>query len=351
MKALKRILVFALAAVMLVCCMAGCAKTAATTEAGEEGSKFTADASKEFYMVTFLSGYPFWKDCYRGFEEAGKLYGATTVYAGTTEYDVNAAVTALDQIIAKKPAGIAVTCMDAAAYAPSINKAIEQGIPVITFDSDSPDSNRLAFIGTQNYAAGAEAARFIGEALGGSGKVAAVTTVSQANIKERTDGFQETMAAEYPNIEIVQIVEGGQDQVEAATNVANMLKAHPDVEYMFCALQAALVGAETALSEAGMTDKVKLLGFDTDETTLDSIKAGTVEGTISQAPWCMGFWAMNYLYFIDQGLISSAEDWMEKGYPSIPVTADSGSMVVTAETADMFYVNTSVDEGGETAAE
>jgi ribose transport system substrate-binding protein len=336
---MKRVIGIVLVIVLaLAVTLTGCSSTTPTTAQGDSGNKFAGDSSKEFYMVTFLSGYPFWKDCYRGFEEAGKLYGVTTVYGGATEYDVNAAITALDQIIAKKPAGIAVTCMDAEAYAPSINKAIEQGIPVVTFDSDSPQSNRIAYIGTENYAAGATAARFIGDKLGGKGKVAAVTSLGQSNIKERTDGFQETLAKEYPNIQVVQIVDGGSDQVKAAENVANLLKANQDINYMFCALQTAMIGAQTALNEAGKTDQVKIVGFDTDQTTLDSIKAGTVEASISQSPWCEGFWAMNYLYFINAGLISSTDNWLQKGYPSIPETADSGSMVVTKDNADMFYV-------------
>jgi len=313
------------------------AQTTANSSDQKAGSAFTGNESQEFYMVTFVSGYPFWKDCYNGFKEAGALYGVKTVYGGTTEYDVNAAITALDQIIAKKPAGIAVTAMDAKAYAPSINKAIEQGIPVITFDSDSPMSKRISFIGTQNYSAGVTAARYIGEKLGGKGKVAALTTLAQSNIKERTDGFQETIKSEFPGIELVQVADAGTDQVAAATSAANLLKSNPDIQYLFCALVTASVGAQQALTEAGKKGKVKIVAFDTDTVTLDAIKSGDVDASISQAPWAMGYWAMNYLYFIKNGLVNPVDNWQGKGYPAIPVTADSGSTVVTKDNADNFY--------------
>ncbi len=332
-------LVFALA-------LAGCTPNAADSSEGtatdgtEATNAFVGNEEQEYYMVTFYSGYPFWVDCYNGFEAAGELYGVKTVYGGTTEYDVNAAITALDQIIAKNPAGIALTCMDAEAYIPSINKAMEMGIPVVTFDSDSPNSDRIAFIGTMNYEAGATAARYIGEKLNGTGKVAAVTSLGQSNIKERTLGFEETLAAEYPNIEIVQSVDGGTDQIQSATAVANMLKVQPDVDYLFCALVTASIGAQQAIQEAGLTGQIKIVAFDTDTVTLDSIKSGEVEASISQAPWCMGYWTMNYLYFLKNGLIDPVDDWMEKGYPSIPETADSGSTVVTVENADNFYTPT-----------
>lgn len=326
--------------------LSGCSQDSKTTQSAGSSTtntsastndKFKGDSSKEYYMVTFLSGYPFWKDCYTGFEAAGKLYGVKTVYGGTTEYDVNAAVTALDQIIAKKPAGIAVSCMDAKAYQPSINKAIAAGIPVVTFDSDSPNSNRLAFIGTQNYQAGAVAARYIGKQLGGKGTVAAATTLGQSNIKERTQGFQETMQKEFPNIKVAQIVDAGTDQVTAATAVSNLLKKNSDVNYIFCALQAAMVGAQKALQETSMTGKVKIVGFDTDKTTLDAIKSGEVEATISQGPWCEGFWSMNYLFFSSQNLMNPVDNWQAKKYPTLPATADSGSTVVTKDNVASFY--------------
>lgn len=310
--------------------------TSGTSNTGTS-AQFKSDPSKEYYMVTFLSGYPFWKNCYKGFQDAGKLYGARTVYAGSPQYDVNASITVLEQIIAKKPAGIAVTCMDATAYIPAINKARAQGIPVVTFDSDSPKSNRIAFIGTQNYQAGVTAARYIGKQLSGKGVVAACTSMGQTNIKERTQGFQDTIKSEFPNIKLAQVIDSGSDQVTSATNVSNMVKKNPDINYIFCGLETATVGAQKALQENNMKGKVKIVGFDTDSTTLDSIKNGDVEATISQAPWCEGYWAMNYLYFISNNLVNPVNDWLNKGYPGLPASADSGSVVVTKTNVDTFY--------------
>jgi len=302
-----------------------------------ENSLFTGDSSKEFYMVTFLSGYSYWKGCFEGFEDAANQFGVKAVYGGTTEYDVNEAITTLEQIIAKKPAGIAVSCMDAEAYQPVIDKAMEEGIPIVTFDSDSPKSDRITFLGTENYAAGAAAATYIGEQLGGAGKVAAVTTTGQSNINERIQGFQETLENDFPDIELVQIVDAGADEVTAATNSAALLTNNKDLDYIFCALLLASTGTQQALSEAGLTGQVKLVAFDTDNVTLDAIKSGAVEATISQAPYAQGFWSMVYLYYIEAGLINPVDNWLEKGYPSLPKTADSGAGIVTIDTCDNYY--------------
>ncbi len=337
--------------ITLLFTLAGCTSTSTQTNtsasaaptstvAVTETSRLVGSTDQVYYMVTFLSGYSFWQECWRGFKDAADLLGVTAQYGGSTEYDVNAAVTSLDQIIALKPTGMAVTCMDADAYLSSINNAVKGGIPVVTFDSDSPASNRTTFIGTSNYAAGATAAKYIAGKLNGTGRVACLTRTGQTNINERIQGFTETIEADYPNIEVVQVVNAGDDENQAATNLESLLANDSNIDYIFAALQQAVLGSETALSEMGLTGKVRIVGFDTDTTTLDSIKSGSVDATLSQSPYAEGFWSMIYVYMLsNQDCISSADDWYAKGFPSLPVTCDSGCAVVTADNVDMYYSN------------
>lgn len=326
----------------------GQAAASETAEPAAEGNSETSAAAsglaahpdQTYYMVTFLSGYSFWTECWRGFQDAANLLGVEAKYGGTTEYDVNSAVTSLEQIIALKPTGMAVTAMDADAYKDPINNAIASGIPIVTFDSDSPDSNRTTFIGTSNYDAGVTAADYIAGKLGGKGRVACLTRTGQSNINERIQGFSERLAERYPDIELVQVVDAGNDENEAAANLSSLLATDSNIDYIFAALQQAVLGTETSLSEAGLTGKIKVVGFDTDTTTLDSIKSGSVDATLSQSPYAEGFWSMIYVYMLcNQENIKSADDWYAKGFPSLPATCDSGCAVVTAENADMYYIS------------
>jgi ribose transport system substrate-binding protein len=339
-------------AVCLVLSMAACSsKNTAKVSAAEPGQGtagntltgiVSASSDQTYYMVTFLSGYSFWTECWRGFKDAADLLGVKSKYGGATDYDVNSAVTSLQQIIALKPTAMAVTCMDAAAYKEPINNAIKDGIPVVTFDSDSPDSKRTTFIGTSNYAAGVAAANYIAEKLSGKGRVACLTRTGQSNINERIQGFTETVTHKYPGIKMVQVVDAGNDENEAATNIASLLSKDSNIDYIFAALQQAVLGTETALSESGLKGKIKIVGFDTDKTTLDSIKNGTVEATLSQSPYAEGYWSMIYLYMlVNNQCIKSADDWYEKGFPSLPQTCDSGCTIVTTQNVDLFYTDKS----------
>jgi ribose transport system substrate-binding protein len=325
--------------------------TAKQTSAAESGNGaadstltgiLSASSGQTYYMVTFLSGYSFWTECWRGFKDAADLLGVNAKYGGATDYDVNSAVTSLQQIIALKPTAMAVTCMDAAAYKEPINNAIAAGIPVVTFDSDSSNSNRTTFIGTSNYAAGVAAAHYIAGKLSGKGRVACLTRTGQSNINERIRGFTETIANTYPGIKTVQVVDAGNDENEAATNIASLLAKDSNINYIFAGLQQAVLGTETALSESGLKGKIKIVGFDTDKTTLDSIKNGTVEATLSQSPYAEGYWSMIYLYMlVNNQCIKSAGDWYKKGFPSLPQTCDSGCTIVTAQNVDLFYTDKS----------
>ena len=179
--------------------------------------------------------------------------------------------------------------------------------------------------------------------MSGKGRVACLTRTGQSNINERIQGFTDEIASAYPDIEMVQVVDAGSDENEAAANMSSLLASDSNIDYVFAALQQAVLGTETALSEAGLTDKIKIVGFDTDKTTLDSIKSGSVDATLSQSPYAEGYWSLVYDYMLaNQEYINSADDWYAKGYPSLPATCDSGCTIVTTDNADMFY--SAVDE-------
>lgn len=346
----KKILAVTLSAALAASSLAACGSsdsssdTTSATSSSASGSTtgLGGDVSDQtYYMVTFMSGYSFWSECWRGFQDAAEVFGVNALYGGAEEYDINEAVTALQQIAATEPDAMAVTAMDADAYVDPINEIIDSGIPVVMFDSDSPDSNRSTFLGTSNYDCGVSAAEYIGEAMGGEGTVISCTSLSQTNIYARQQGFEATMAELYPDIEIV-VVDAATDTSQAVTDVSSALTTNSDTTWIFAQTQATVLASETALSETGMADDVQILGFDTDETTLDSIDNGTVAATITQSPYLEGYWSLIYCYFlVNQDLYSGTDDWYAQGYPALPATGDSGSMIVTADNTYMFRVTDS----------
>lgn len=311
---------------------------AAAAFAASQGINMTrAQESQTYYMVTFLSGISYWADAFRGMQDAAQYLGVEAVYTGTPEYDITGEVRVLEETLGLEPDGVVLTVIQADALQPTINNAISSGIPLVTFDADSPQSDRYAFLGTGNYAAGVTAARYIGGLVDG-GKAAVITVPSQNNLAQRTQGFIDTINAEFPNIETGDsfIVDNQNTSEQAASGLAALLQAEPDIRGVFSSNAQAAIGAASALREAGLTDSVQHIGFDFDEGTLDLIDNSQLGATLAQGTWQMGFWGLMFAYMVRNGNIESVSDWMSAGISPLPPYVDTGVVVIN-DTNSQFW--------------
>lgn len=305
--------------------VAGTASSGAKSTAG--GSVFVGDPSEEYYMISFLSGIDYWKTCFKGFQEAGNMFGVKTVYAGDPTADVAKEVTAFEQVVAKKPKGIAITCVNADALKEPIQKARKAGIQVVTFDSDSPQSGRSSYLSTGNEQAGADAAAYFAKIMPNGGNVALLYTVGAENSESRVKGFEDYCAKSAQNLKVAAKVNDKGDQTEATKNMAAALQADSSINAVFCMDGAAGVAGPTAVSESGLKD-IKVISFDTDSAVLDMIKNGQIEATVAQGTYNMGYWSMNFLYQLAHKLPAK----------ELPGFIDTGTTIVTKANVADFYV-------------
>lgn len=125
------------------------------------------------------------------------------LYVGPIASDAAEQVRVVEDVTRRGVGTIAISCDDPTACVEPINKAVAAGIPVLTWDSDSPDSRRLTYLGINNYQAGRTAADLLARALKGKGKIALLTGVPGAyNLEERIRGFKDQLVS-YPNVRIV----------------------------------------------------------------------------------------------------------------------------------------------------
>lgn len=330
------VLVIVMLASMLLSACGGSAATTASTTAAANTSKLVADAGEKYYMVTFASDSPYWVDVLDGFKDAFDLYGAEVEYTGIAGADVAEQVALIEQIITKKPAGIAIAAANADGIVPVIEKAKAAGIMVVNFDAKAA-SGTYGFIGTGNFTAGAVAAREMGKLLDGKGKIGVVTVIDTDSCKNRSDGFIATIEAEFPGMEVVQTVDGKFDQAISADVTSAMIQANPDIAGVFASFAAGGVGVATALGENNKLGSVKVISFDTDPGTLDLIKAGTIQGTMAQGTWVMGWQSANQLFWLKHNLMDPKPGWKENGISPLPNNVDTGITFVTKENADLYY--------------
>lgn len=294
----------------------------------------TAKSDQLYIEVSALGGLDYFYDHMLGCEMAGKELGVRTEYVGPTDYDMNAMIAAFEQAIAKKPNGIVVVGFEDT-LVPIVDKAIAEGIPVVTVDADLPTSKRLSFVGTGNYTAGFTGGKYLAEALGGKGKVALMTKPGQSNLEERIRGYQEALAT-FPEIEVVQIADTQSDPIVAAQAAGTLLQKFPDLAGIACVEAAGGSGAATAVKEAGKVGQVKIISMDRGEDVLNDIEAGVITASVAQQTALMPYYAIEILINVNNSSVAITSDNVAAGVSGVPASVDTGVIIIDANNAKYF---------------
>ncbi|MDN3722622.1 substrate-binding domain-containing protein [Roseibium salinum] len=176
---------------------------------------------------------PFFDDCNAGAQGAAEALGVNYQWVVPQNTQGATQVKIIEDLIARHVDGIAISVNEPKSVEGVIKQAVDAGIAVLTFDSDSANSARSMYIGTINEQAGVTMGNSMAEAIGGSGKVAIVTgQLGASNLNERITGVKKALEA-YPDIEIV-AMEGTEDDLARAVSVTEaLLRANPDLAGIF----------------------------------------------------------------------------------------------------------------------
>jgi ribose transport system substrate-binding protein len=256
-----------------------------------EGTGFGAE---EYIYVSCMGNLEFFNAHKFGWKWAGERLGVKTSYVGPAEYDLNAMIGAFDQAIARNPRGIVVFAVEPV-LTPSINKAVEAGIPVVTILGDLPDSKRLAFVGSHQYTLGFVGGQRLAKALDGKGKVAVLSIPGVKMFDDRESGFREAFKA-FPEISVVQVGDTKADTVTAVNVAKDIMLRHPDLAGFACTDSTGGIGSSTAAEETGKAGKVKIVSMDRNSDVLQKIEKGVITGTVVQNDASMAYWALLVLY-------------------------------------------------------
>jgi len=290
----------------------GCKKE---KEEAEKPGKRTA----VFALVPKSIGQIYWEACRRGMERAAKELGVKGHFIGPAQTDIAEQIDIIEQVILEGVAGIAISPNDPRAVVRVIKRAIDQGVPVVTFDSDSPESMRMAYIGTDNEEAGRIAGETLAKYMDGKGEVAILTGgLGALNLNQRIKGFRSALA-KYPDMKEVALEPDDDDSEKATTVAENLLMAHSNLGGFFGVSAPGGPGAARAVKAANKVGKVKIVGFDDTPECREFIKGGVIQATIAQRPFQMGYLAMRVLFDA------------HNGKPPEKKIIDTGVLVITKE--------------------
>lgn len=298
----------------------------ALTAAGCSGaSEPTGPPVLRFAVIPKALDLPVFNYAKTGAERKAKeLGGIEVIWRGSETADQLKQKEILESFISQRVDGIAISCINGDFLAPTIDRAIEAGIPVITWDADAPTSKRIAYYGVDDYAAGQRLAQEAVQALGGKGSVALLTSLGSYNLQRRLEGVNEVLK-QHPGIRIVETFDVKEDIVRAQEIIATATNRYRDLSGWIS------VGGWPIMTRSALapvdTTKTLVFSFDTIPPAPELLKAGKVHTLVGQKYFGWGSEAVRLLSEIKAGRMPEQ------------TIIDSGVDVVTADNVDAFLEN------------
>ncbi len=242
--------------------------------------------------VLGLENNPFWIPVKQGtLDVAAELAAYDTTVDWIVPGDSHVAAVfgpAIENALVQQYDAIATIAGDSG-IVPYIEKAVEAGVPVATFNvTVAEDDKSLFFVGADLYAQGQAAGEVMASLLEGKGKVGIITGFFQVEGHElRRKGFVDVMEEKYPDIEVVGEVENEDKADIAYTQAKDFMTANPDLAGIYVTAGGPF-GAARAVEEAGQCGEIKVVCFDFVEETMQYVDKGCISATLGQHPYAQG---------------------------------------------------------------
>jgi ribose transport system substrate-binding protein len=256
-----------------------------------------------------------------GAEREAARHGVEVIWRGPEHADELRQKEMLESFITQRVDGIAISVLNADFLTSTIDRAVEAGIPVVTWDSDAPASKRIAFYGVDDFKSGQimgdEAARL----LNGKGTIAIITSMGAANLQRRLDGVRDALK-KHPGLEVVETYDIKEDPVRCAEIIASGTNRYPNLG-AWISVGGWPVFTRNALAAVDPA-KTKVISFDTIPPAPELLKSGKVQVLLGQKYFGWGSESVKLLAEIVAGR-----------RPLSPLV-DSGVDVVTAENVEVY---------------
>jgi len=283
MKKYSILLIIGFAALFLI---AGCSKK--------------TDTNKKKYTIAVIPKgtiHEFWKTVHAGAQKAADELDVEIIWKGPLkEDDRESQVAVMENIIARGVDGIVLAPLDDTALRIPVLNAKRMGIPVVIFDSGLTGSDYVSYVATDNYAGGQIAGEYMAKLLNGKGKVAVLRYIEGSDsTTKRENGFIDTMA-QYPDIEVVSSEQYAgpttETALQAAENLFTRFKNADDMlmfDGIFSPLESAILSITQAAKGMDVLDQLKIVGFDSSDVIIASLKKGELQGFVVQNPMQIGY--------------------------------------------------------------
>lgn len=275
----------------------------------------TLAAQKKRYrigVILFGENHPFFDEVVDGVnQKAAQLadYGVTTIMR-RVDYNAQAQLDAIDALVADGIHGLMLAPYNDDRIRQRIDALTTQQIPVITVNTDIEGSSRLAYVGSDYYEGGRIAAGLFALMTEGPMHLGIVTG-SEGILchTERIRGLRSVLEESYSRIQITDTIENHDDEIMSYNVTSDLLTRHPEINALFF-VAGGVYGGCRAVRESGRP--IKIVSFDEVPTTLELVRSGVIQATISQQPHKQGSRSLNLLFeYLTSGSLPTEPDPVE----------------------------------------
>jgi ribose transport system substrate-binding protein len=237
----------------------------------------------------------YWQIVLAGARKAGKELGLNVPELGAqAESDINGQISILENAVSGAPAAVVIAPTEFKALGKPITEAAKS-VKIIGIDSAADSKAFTSFLTTDNVQGGRVAADALAAAISEKygkpeGEVVLITALpGVGSLDQRAKGFKEQLAAKYPGLKLVadKVADG---QATTGLNImTDLITANPDLRGVFASNLIMAQGAGQAVAENKAQDKIKLIGFDSDDKLVKFLSDGVIAGLIVQDPFRMGY--------------------------------------------------------------
>ena len=236
----------------------------------------------------------FWQSIHAGAIAASREYGVDILWNGpASEIDFSRQIGIVEDFINQHVDGIALAPSQGESMVHVVERAAQEGIPLVIFDSGIKTDKYVSYVSTDNYKGGVIAADRMGELLPKAAKIAVLATLpGSVSTTERETGFRETIEKKFPHLKIVAMQFGMSDRAKSMAVAEDIFTANPDLSAIFCSNESGTIGAVQAAKSKGVAGKLKIVGFDSSPTLIEDMQAGSLDSLVVQNPFRMGYLAV-----------------------------------------------------------
>lgn len=284
----KRVMAAMLAGVM-VCslALAGCGSSKDSSEKKDAGDD-KSSKGKKYGFTCMTMNNPFFTTIEESIRKEVEANGDELITLDTKQ-DIATQIQQVEDMINQGIDALFLCPVDSEGISPALDMLEEADIPVINFDTDVTDADKVDTILVSNNE---YAGQVVGEAMAKKypegGKIAILDAPYAEACVQRVEGFLKGLGDNKDKFEIVSQQNGKGDTAESLPIAENIIQANPDLIGFFCINDPSALGAYSAVESAALTDKIAVFGCDGSPDAKKSIAEGGMAGTGAQSPINIG---------------------------------------------------------------